>query len=173
MSARIVADIISKENTTQQISFADEQVDTMKDVSVPQMFLSNNRHSSTTEEYLSKIWGLSISQAALTLKATTQNLTRSEIMPLARRYRSDQMFDVCRIHYTMSANTMDSRCQWIHDEKYCQLFGNKQFFVEAYPIKKKSDCHLGLDKFVKEYGEPDKMTYNGAQEQIRRKTNPT
>ena len=40
----------------------------------------------------------------------------------------------------------------------------KQFFVEAYTIKKKSDCHLGLDKFIKEYGAPDKMTYDGAQE---------
>ena len=75
MVARIVADIISKEKTTKQVSFADEQVDTMKDVSVPQMFLSNNRHSSTTEEYLSKRWGLSISQATLTLKATTQFLS--------------------------------------------------------------------------------------------------
>ena len=28
--------------------------------------------------------------------------------------------------------------------------------MEAYPIKKKSDCRLGLYKFVKEYGSPDK-----------------
>ena len=40
-----------------------------------------------------------------------------------------------------------------------------QLFVEAYPINKKSDCHLRLDKFIKEYRETDKMTYNGAQEQ--------
>ena len=38
--------------------------------------------------------------------------------------------------------------------------------MEAYPIKKKSDFHLGLDKFVREYGVPDNMTYDGAQEQI-------
>ena len=42
--------------------------------------------------------------------------------------------------------------------------------MEVYLIKKKYDCHLGLDKFVKEYGAPDKMTYDGAQEQIGRKT---
>ena len=64
------------------------------------------------------------------------------------------MFDVRRIHGTMSTNTMDAICQSINDKKYCQVFGNKQFFVEAYPIKKKSNCHLGLDKFVKEYGAP-------------------
>ena len=80
-------------------------------------FLSKNRHSSTTVEDLSERWGLSISQSALTLKATTQELTRSAIMPLALRYRTDQMFDVRGIHRTMSTDTMDARCQSIHDEK--------------------------------------------------------
>ena len=92
------------------------------------------------------------------------------MMPLAQRYRADRMFDFRRIHETMSTNTMDYRCQMIHDENYCQVFDNKKLFVEAYPIKKKSDFHLGLDKFVKEYGAPDNMTYDGAQEQIVRKT---
>ena len=80
------------------------------------------------------------------------------------------MFDIHRINGTMSTDTMDSRCQSIHDENYCQVFVNKQFFVEAYTIKNKYDCHLGLDKFVKEYGAPDNMTYDGAQEKIGRKT---
>ena len=137
---------------------------------MPQTFLSKNIHYSTISEDLREIWGLSIYQDALTLKSTTQNLTRSAIIPLAQRYRADWMFDVHRVHVTMSTDTMDSRCQSIHEKKYCQVFGNKRFFVEAYPIKKKSDCHLGLDKFVKEYGAPYKMTYNGAQEKIGRKT---
>ena len=134
----------------------------MKDVSMPRTFLSNNRHYSTTAEDISEIWRLSISKAALTLKATTQKLTRSAIMSPARRYRADLMFDVRRIHGTISTDTMYSRCHSIHDENYCQVFGNKQFLLEEYPIKKKSDCHLGLDNFVKEYGAPEKITYNGA-----------
>ena len=85
MESRIVADTISKEKTTQQVSFADEQVDTMKDVNIPRTFLSENRHSSTTEEDLSEIWGLSIPQAELTLKLTTQKLNKSTIMPLTQR----------------------------------------------------------------------------------------
>ena len=127
MLARIVADIIPKENTTQQVYFADEQVYSMQDVSMPQTFLSKNRHSSTTAEGLSERWGLSISQAALNLKASTQKLTRSEIMPLARRFRAYQMFNDRRIIGTMSTDTMDSRWQSIHDEKYCQVFGNNFF----------------------------------------------
>ena len=109
MALRIVADIISKEKTTQQVSLADEQLDTMKDVNMPRMFLSKNRHFITTAEDLSKRWGLSISQAALNLKKTTQKLTRSAIMPLERRYRADRMFDIRRIHGTMSTIAMDSR----------------------------------------------------------------
>ena len=135
MSARIVADKISKEKTTQQVSFADEQVDTMKDFRIPRMLLSESIHSSTTAEDLSYRWGLSISQATITLKATTQKLTKSAIMSLAQRYRADRMFDVRGIHGIMSTDTMDTRCQSIHDEKHCQLFGNKQLFVEAYSIK--------------------------------------
>ena len=83
---------------------------------MPQTFLSENRHSSTTSEDLSEIWGLSISQAALTIKATTQKLTRSAIMPLALRYRADRVFGVHRIHGKISTNTMDARCQSIHDK---------------------------------------------------------
>ena len=70
----------------------------------------------------------------------------------------------------MSTNTLDARCQSIYDENYCQVFGNKKFFVEAYSIKNKYYYRLVLDKFFKEYGAPDKMTYDVAQEQIRRKT---
>ena len=58
------------------------------------------------------------------------------------------MFDVRRIHGKMSTDTMDAKCQSIHDEKYCQVFGNKNLFVYTYPIKKKYDCYLGLDKAV-------------------------
>ena len=93
------------------------------------MFLSENTHSSTTEEDLSDRWGLIISQAALTLKSSTPKLTIPEIMPLTQRYRADQMFNARRIHGTMSNNTIDDICQSIHDENYCQVFGNKQFFV--------------------------------------------
>ena len=40
----------------------------------PRAFLSEERHSNTTPEYLRKRWWISVVQAALTLKATTQKL---------------------------------------------------------------------------------------------------
>ena len=109
MAAQIVADIISKGNTTKQISFPDEQVDTMQDFSTPRMFLSKNRHSSTTSEDLSERLILSIYHAALT------------VIPRAQRYIPDIMFDVCRMHGTMFTNTMDDRYQSIHKKTYYQV----------------------------------------------------
>ena len=85
----MVADVISKEKTTQKVYLADEKVYTMKDVSMPRTFLSKNRHFSTTSEDISKRWGLSIPQAALTHKPMTQKLNRSTLIPLAQRYRYD------------------------------------------------------------------------------------
>ena len=49
---------------------------------------------------------------------------------------------------------------------YCQLFGNKEFFFEAYPMEKKSDCNEALEKIVKDYGAPDSMIHDGAQKQV-------
>ena len=103
----------------------------------PHTFLSRERHSRTTPEELSERWGLSISQAKLTLKATTRNLVRSALMPLARRYRVDRMFQPNRIEGTFATDTMDMRCKSIHGEQYCQVFANKEFFAETYPIEKK------------------------------------
>ena len=37
----------------------------------------------------------------------------------------------------MTTYTMDTRYQAIHQDKYLQVFGNKDFFIEAYPIKRK------------------------------------
>ena len=101
----IVASIVGDTNPTAErmsVRFAIEQEDVVPDIGLPRTFLSSKRHSSTTPEDLSERWGLSLAQAALTLKATTQRLTISAPMTLARRYRADQMFDVRQIHGTIS-----------------------------------------------------------------------
>ena len=43
----------------------------------------------------------------------------------------------------------------IHGDYYCQVFGNKELFVEAYLMEKKLDFHEALEKFVKDYGASD------------------
>ena len=137
---------------------------------LPRTFLLLKRYFSTTPEDLSKRWRLSKAQATLTLEATTQKLVRSAIMPLARRYRVDRMFDVRQVHGMMSIDIMDTRWNSIHAEKYLQVFGNKELFFEAYPIKRKADCHEGLETFVRELGAMEWLIYGEAPEQIGRKT---
>jgi hypothetical protein len=134
----------------------------------PFTFLSKDRHSRTTPEELSERWGLSIAQAALTLKATTRRLIRSALMPLARRYRVDRMFKPNRLAGTFATDTMDMRCNSIHGERYCQVFANKEFFAAAYPIEKKGDAYEPIDWFVQDYGAPETLISDGAPEQVGR-----
>ena len=76
------------------------------------------------------------------------------------------MFGVKRLNCMMAIDTLDARFKSIHGQQYCQVFGNKYFFVEAYPIEKRSDCHEALDRFVRDYGASDVMQYDGAPEQV-------
>jgi hypothetical protein len=135
------------------------------EIQAPCTFLSTDQHSSVSPADLSKRWGLSVAQAALTLKAATRRLLRSALMPLARRCRADRMFEPCRLQGTWATDTMDMRCTSIHDEQCCQAFANEDFFAAAHPIPKKSDCHEALDDFVKEHGAMDLLVSDGAAEQ--------
>ena len=121
---------------------------------------------NTTAEDISKRWSISVAQAALNLKATTQRLKRSALMPLSRRYRSDIMFGVKRLNCMMATKTLDARVKSIHGQQYCQVFGNKDFIVEAYLIEKRSDCREALYRFVRDYGASYVMQYNSAPEQV-------
>ena len=58
----------------------------------------------------------------------------------------------------------------MHDAmKYMQRSIYK-YSVEAYPIKRKADCHEGLETFVRKYGAMEQLIYDGSPEQIGRKT---
>ena len=104
-----------------------------------------------------KIWSISVAQAKLTLKDNTQCLEQSAVMPLRRRYRVDRMFGVKHLDCIMAKYTMHAKSKSIHEELYWQVFGTKEFFVEAYTIQKKSYCHEALDLFIKDYGAPETL----------------
>ena len=77
MAARIVSDIFSNNKEIERNKPSTETWDdVIQEINMPQTFLSENRHSSTTPEDLSERWGLSLALAELTLKATTQKLNR-------------------------------------------------------------------------------------------------
>ena len=75
------------------------------------------------------------------------------------------MFEPKRLQCEMASDAMHQLCPAIHGDKYCQVFGNRQMFAEAYPIKSKADCDEALRLFFKEYGAPHTMITDGAREQ--------
>ena len=94
---------------------------------------------------MSERWSISVAQAKLTLKDTTQRLKQSAVMPFRRRYIEDRMFGVKQLDCIMATDTMHAKNKIIQRELYCQVFINMEFFVKAYPIQKNSDCHEALD----------------------------
>lgn len=68
-----------------------------------------------------------------------------------------------------------TRIPWTADEsingnRYAQIFANKDFFATAFPLHSKSEAGDALRQFINEYGRPEKLTFDGSQEQYGRKT---
>jgi hypothetical protein len=65
----------------------------LDDVPLRRTFVSNERHLQVTAEEISERWRIGLTQARDTIKVTTENGTRSAILPLSRRYRADRVFE--------------------------------------------------------------------------------
>jgi hypothetical protein len=65
---------------------------------------------------------------------------------------------------------MDGSCKSLKGNKYAQFMANKDFFAVAYPLYSKACAGDALRQFVNEYGRPEKLTYDGSQEQNGPKT---
>ena len=62
-------------------------------------------------------------------------------------------------------DTVDSRVASIHGNRYGHVFSTKDYFVNVYPIKKKSHCGDGLSEFITDYGVFLKMKFDESKEQ--------
>ena len=78
-----------------------------------------------------------MSQAIKQLKHTTHKFLRSAILPLSRRYWSDQMFYPKTLAGKWSTDTMDRRSKKISGNRYAQVFFNDKYFAKPYPMDKK------------------------------------
>ena len=148
----------------------DEVKGTQHDVPSARTFTSKQHHGSVKAEDLSERWHIGLSQAANTIKATTQRIVRSAIMPLAHQYRADRMFERPRIRGTIYTDTMAGRCQSLDGNKYAQIFGNESFFTACYPMESKSQAGEALKQFIEDFGIPDKIVCDGSGEQTGKKT---
>jgi hypothetical protein len=144
--------------------------DNHQDVPVPRTFASGKRHSDVSAQELSERWFIGLAQVHETIKVTTQNYARSAILPLSRRYRADRVFEKPLLRGDFYTDTMDGRCKSMNGNRYAQVMANKDFFAVAYPMASKSAAGDSLRQFINEYGRPEKLTFDGSQEQCGKKT---
>jgi hypothetical protein len=144
MSKRLIASIKVASPPPKQIS---QVVETeTQDLPPIKTFQSKGRHSLVSPEDLSERWQIGLEQSKETLKRTTQRVIQSAVlMPLARRYRADRMFQTKRLAGKWASDTMDGRVKLLDgNQEYAQVFSNGGFFAEFYPMARKADAGLAL-----------------------------
>ena len=80
-----------------------------QDVPSHRYFISNEIYSDVNPSDLSKIRKIGLGAATTKLKARTQRMIRSFIMPISRQYRTDHMFEWPCIKQMMVTDTMEGR----------------------------------------------------------------
>ena len=63
-------------------------------------------------------------------------------------------------------DTMYVRCKSLEDNKYAQVFANREFFSCIYPMDSKKKAGNALRLFFQEFGTPERLTFDGSKEQI-------
>ena len=83
-------------------------------------YTSKGRHKKITSTQLAKNWCIGFRRVEATIEATTQNSTRSAILPISRRYRVDRNYNIKRLNSKFSTDTIYGEtkccCTSIYDE---------------------------------------------------------
>ena len=118
--------ILDPEVKAPKFSVRDNQLDSGKsDVPASNTLSSYEGHSSVTPQDLSERWGISLSIASIPLHNTTQKFLCRAILPLAIRYRTEQLFARNSLLVEWLMDTMDGRGFSLEEKKYDQVFSNK------------------------------------------------
>lgn len=142
------------------------------DVPTRATFESSERHPRVSPELLSERWGISKERAVATMQATLQKGTRSALLPLARRYRADRMYDRPLLKGKFSTDTAYFKCKSLRGNIASQIYFHKCGFYANYNISRTNDAQIGptLPRFISDYGIPQHLTMDGAAVQKGRKT---
>ena len=133
-------------------------------------FQSKSRHSSVTPEYLSERWLIGLKQAKDTIRNTTQRILHSALLPLARRYRADRMYERPRIRGVVYTDTMDGQHKSLDGNKFAQVFATNFHFSAVYPMESKGHAGEALKQFITDFGVPDRIICDGSKEQTKQST---
>jgi hypothetical protein len=133
-----------------------EQLRVVSQVDVPRLrtFVSDKRYSAITAPELSERWHIGNRQAKDTLTATTQKYTRSAILPLSRRYRSDRNFYRRHLNHEFAADLYLGRAKSARGNIGAYVFTHKCGFAQAYPMRTKNIAELAeaLRQFTIDWG---------------------
>ena len=141
-----------------------------EDVPSSKTFHTSESKSTVSALDLSKRWFICLKQATQTIKSTSQQLLRSAILLLARRYRVDRMYERPRPRGVVYADTMHSHFKSLDGNKYAQIFATEDYFGAAYPMESKALAGDALKEFITDYGVPDKIIMDGAGEQTGKRS---
>jgi len=108
-------------------------------------------NTSVTPEDLSERWSIGLGQARETLKRTTQRIVRLAVMPLARIYRADRIFEKRRLRGKWFTDTLDGRGTSKDGNWYGRVFANRGYFATVYPMDTKSKAGDALRTFCREF----------------------
>ena len=142
------------------------------DVPSRRTFVSKERHANITAETLSENFGIGPERAKATLRATTQRGTKSAILPIARRYRADRMFDVPRLRSKFATDTIWADTKSLRLNVASQIYTHKCGLNAAYHMPRANGENVGnsLNDFIHEFGAPEHLTFDGAAVQVGSKT---
>ena len=82
---------------------------TKDDLPMAKTFHSTERKQNVSAADISERWFIGLQHAANTIKATTERLLRSRILPLARRYRAERMYERPRFRGVIYTDTLNRR----------------------------------------------------------------
>ena len=84
---------------------------------------------AATATELSERWLIGLAQATATLKSTTQNIVRSAVLPLVRRYKAYRLYHLPCLPGDWYTNTLHGSTKSKAGNKYGQVFANNAYFA--------------------------------------------
>ena len=146
--------------------------DNTNEMTARRSYTSKGRHNKITSTQLAENWCIGFRRAEATIEATTQNLTRSAILPISRRYRADRNYNIKRLNSKFSTDTIYGELKSLLQNVAAQVYTTKFGFASVYPITGFDGTTIGntLKDFISDYGVPEHLTFDGALVQTGRNT---
>ena len=79
-----------------------------EDIPARCLFISRERHNKLSAESIAELWCIGLKRAKATLLATTQQETRSALLPISRRYQVDMRYNIKRLNGKFAIDTIYS-----------------------------------------------------------------